>query len=186
MVKHRNSLPTVQSEEGGTNARGSEDDSAQQSLRSPVQGIDQDSEGEGKELGNLSIAQQAARSLFSVTPEELGAAALRAAKRETPLQEVISEGEKVFFFAFTKHKENKEQPQTWYICQGEVKVSPSQYTRAPHKVVVSKVAISRLHGNKGDQKDALSLIGKEIHLPSSSLHRELNAFTMPREWWSNK
>jgi len=85
----------------------------------------------------------------------------------------------VYFIGFTKDK--KEGPKH-YMCKAVVIESPSPFNKAPHRVQITAVGLSRFH-KEGTEEDGKTLIGKTIYLPIEKLNAELQDWLAPEIWW---
>lgn len=97
-------------------------------------------------------------------------------------QEIFQKGSLVYFTAFTKSREHGKLEQHLYFCEGIVVEEPSQYTRAPHKVVIRKVAFY-LSKDGCCEADGRTLLNKEIHLPSDKIVDQIPLILSKSKWW---
>jgi len=109
----------------------------------------------------------------------VGKALIEKNKQRKHRQDPIEEGSQVFFTGFTK---NKKTGPTYYTCKGVIIESPSSFNKAPHKVRITAVALSRLDKG-GSPEDGKTLLGKEIYLPIEKLNTELQSWLAPDLWW---
>lgn len=96
-----------------------------------------------------------------------------------PKQRPYKKGSEVYFLAFAK---DKDKNVSHYMCRGEVVESPSQHTKAAHKVRITGVAASKLHPS-GTEELGRTLLNKTIHLHASKLQNRLGGWLEPNSWW---
>lgn len=111
----------------------------------------------------------------------MGETPVKSAKKDRKkLQRPIRNGTVVYFLGFTKSK--KKEP-IYYFCEGVVVETPSPFGKAPHKVMVNKVAQSKFHQG-GTEQDGRRLIGRTIHLQVDKLNLKIPSWLTPKSWWS--
>jgi len=109
----------------------------------------------------------------------MGKTAVSKDKAPTKRQSPLKVGTTVYFFGFTKSK--KFGPQH-YVCKGRITESPSAFSKAPHRVKISSVALSKFH-RQGSEEDGRTLLDKEIYMPIAKLNPELQPWLAPTNWW---
>jgi hypothetical protein len=97
-------------------------------------------------------------------------------------QQIFLKGSVVFFTAFTKTRATGKLERRLYFCEGIVVEEPSQYTRAPHKVQILKVAFG-LSKIGCSEQDGRTLLKREIYLPSSELQANIPLLLAKTKWW---
>ena len=85
----------------------------------------------------------------------------------------------MYFIGFTREK---GQDPVNYICRAVVINPPSPFTKAPHRVKVTGVALSKFHTG-GSEENGRSLLYKEMNIPIDRLSREVPPFLTPEAWW---
>lgn len=158
MVEHSDSVSSMQLGEGGQDAGRSKDEAAEPAKDSNLEGQRRTpSRSKKRDLGKLPVVQEAKQWVFA-------------------------RGSTVYFTAFTKSRDHGKLEQHLYFCEGTVVEEPSQYTRAPHKVVIRKVAFY-LSKDGCSEADGRTLLNKEIHLPSDKIVDQIPLILSKSKWW---
>jgi len=96
-------------------------------------------------------------------------------KQQRVYQDTLQQGDTVYFTAFTK-----QDPNTVYVCKGEITKVPDGKDIKTFRVKITAVADRAVGGKPTTEQK--TLIGRAINKRFRELHKHMGPIMMPKTW----